>query len=122
MGTMEFLPSHSWVLALEQGGLLQELTCNGKDLKIFWESQKDSPQMSGKLWSGLDWNHLPIPYVLHGDGAPFTEVDSLQVISFRCLLTKRAISDDCSLAKAISHISYWKSVHGVAGLELWVLV
>ena len=93
MGTMEFLPPHSWVLALEQGGLLQELTCNDKDLKIFWESQEDSPQMSRKLWSGLDWNHLPIPYVLHGDGAPFTEVDSLQVISFRCLLTKRAISE-----------------------------
>lgn len=48
--------------------------------KILWESDK--------LWSGLDWNHL-----LHGDGAPFTEVDSLQVISFRCLLTKRAISE-----------------------------
>ena len=93
MGTMEFLPPHSWVLALEQGGLLQELTCNDKDLKILWESQKDSPQMSRKLWSGLDWNHLPIPYVLRGDGAPFTEVDSLQVISFRCLLTKRAISE-----------------------------
>ena len=93
MGTMEFLPPHSWVMALEQGGLLQELTCNDKDLKVFWKSQQDSPQMSDKLWSGLDWSHLPIPYVLHGDGAPFTEVDSLQVISFRCLLTKRAISE-----------------------------
>ena len=122
MGTMEFLPPHSWVMALEPGGLLQELTCNDKDLKVFWKSQQDSPQMSDKLWSGLDWSHLPIPYVLHGDGAPFTEVDSLQVISFRCLFYQegnfRKSVDDCSLAKAISHTSYWKSGHGVAGLEL----
>ena len=74
---MEFLPPHSWALALEQGGLLQELACNDKGPKIFWKSQKDSPQISDKLWSGLDWNHLP----------------SLQVISFRRLLTKRAISE-----------------------------
>ena len=34
-------------------------------------------QMSDKLWSGLDWGHLP----------------SLQVISFRRLLTRRGISE-----------------------------
>ena len=36
----------------------------------------------------FDWeNELPIPWNLHGDGAPFTEVDSLKVVSVRCPLS-----------------------------------
>ena len=36
----------------------------------------------------FDWeNELPIPWNLHGDGAPFTEVDSLKVVSMRCPLS-----------------------------------
>ena len=34
-------------------------------------------------------SQLPLPLALHGDGAPFLEHGSIQVLSMRCLLTKR---------------------------------
>ena len=35
----------------------------------------------------------PIPFTLHGDGAPHTEVDTLQVLSMRSILTQAPIAE-----------------------------
>ena len=34
---------------------------------------------------------LPIPWLLHGDGARFSEVDSMQVVSMRCVISSVSI-------------------------------
>ena len=75
---------------LQEANLLESLTCTASDLVTFWKSQKHSVQMKQNpgLFESLDFEHpslLPVPYILHGDGAPFTEVDSIQVISFRSM-------------------------------------
>ena len=81
---------HLWVLSLQEPKLLESLTCTASDLVTFWKSQKRSVQMKQNpgLFESLDFEHpslLPVPYILHGDGAPFTEVDSIQVTSFRSM-------------------------------------
>ena len=60
--------------------------------------------MTQQLWRSLDFDRpesLPIPWCLHGDGAPFTETDSIQVLSFRCLLTSMPVGDSQLLLAAI---------------------
>ena len=103
MDSFLLLP-HQWSLALEAAEMLAPLTCTNEELRVFWESQKKSPQMSPAMWKSLDFNHpstLPLPWCLHGDSAPFTEADSLQVLSMRCLLTKRPIGESQLLLTAI---------------------
>ena len=60
--------------------------------------------MTQQLWRSLDFDRpesLPIPWCLHGDAAPFTETDSIQVISFRCLLASMPVGDSQLLLAAI---------------------
>ena len=95
---------HQWTLALESAEMLAPLTCTDEELSMFWKSQKKSPQMSLAMWKSLDFHHpstLPVPWCLHGDSAPFTEADSLQVLSMRCLLTKRPIGESQLLLTAL---------------------
>jgi len=77
---------HQWILEMEEKDMLGAFTCKDGDLQAFWKSQKNNPQMSRQMWASLDFSNpslLPIPYVLHGDAAPYTEMDSLQVVSLR---------------------------------------
>ena len=56
------------------------------------------------MWKKLDFSAegtLPIPYAVHGDSAPFTETDSLTVVSFRCLLSQRSVGESQLLLAAI---------------------
>ena len=95
---------HMWILALEEGGILESLTCTDEDLVLFWKSQKKNPQMTEEVWKSLNFKlpaTLPLPFALHGDAAPFTEMDSLQVISFRCLLASRSVGESQLLLGAV---------------------
>ena len=95
---------HQWSLALESAEMLAPLTCTNEELRMFWETQKRNPQMSPAMWKSLGFSHpstLPVPWCLHGDSAPFTEADSLQVLSMRCLLTKRPIGESQLLLTAL---------------------
>ena len=92
--TAVMLP-HLWVLYAQEHDLLHSITCTNEELAVFWRSQIRGPQMTKELRRIIETSELsqlPIPYVLHGDGAPFTEVDSVQVLSFRCLLARRSVS------------------------------
>ena len=101
---ISMLLPHQWVLALQAGDMLEDLTCTPEDLYCFWRAQERNPQMSKKMLKSLDWKNpslLPVPWCLHGDSAPFTEADSLIVVSMRCLLTKRAIGESQLLVYAL---------------------
>ena len=68
------------------------------------QAQVRNPQMTKELWGSLDFNSpagLPIPFCLHGDAAPFTETDSIQIVSFRRLLTQRSVGDSQMLLAAV---------------------
>ena len=95
---------HMWVQSLQEGNLLGALTCQEADLKTFWKSQRKNPQMTPQMWKKIDFSAegtLPIPYAVHGDSAPFTETDSLTVVSFRCLLSQRSVGESQLLLAAI---------------------
>ena len=103
---------HLWVLTAHENNLLEAITCTGEKLAVFWKSQMNSPQMTPELEKMIQDatpNQLPIPYVLHGDGAPFTEVDSVQVLSFRCLLSRRSVSECQLLITAVPKLAMTKS-------------
>ena len=88
--------SHRWILCLHEAEILESIyiLCKNSGLVALWKSQQHSPQMKKcpELRKSLGFwypSQLPLPLALHGDGAPFLEHGSIQVLSMRCLLTKR---------------------------------
>ena len=87
---------HRWILCLHEAEILESIyiLCKNSGLVALWKSQQHSPQMKKcpELRKSLGFwypSQLPLPLALHGDGAPFLEHGSIQVLSMRCLLTKR---------------------------------
>lgn len=87
---------HRWILCLHEAEILESIyiLCKNSGLVALWKSQQHSPQMKKcpELRKSLGFRYpsqLPLPLALHGDGAPFLEHGSIQVLSMRCLLTKR---------------------------------
>ena len=77
---------HLWVIEAQENNFLGNLCCKDEEIAAFWKSQMKSPQMTPELKQVIKTSQpsqLPVPYLLHGDAAPFTEVDSIQVLSFR---------------------------------------
>lgn len=77
---------HLWVIEAQENNFLGNLCCKDEEIAAFWKSQMKSPQMTPELKKVIKASQpsqLPVPYLLHGDAAPFTEVDSIQVLSFR---------------------------------------
>ena len=100
---------HHWVQSLEENNLLETLTCSQEALQKFWKMQdwKKNPQLQcwRKFWQKLDLSTpgtLPIPWLLHGDGAPFSEVDSLTCISMRCAISSMPIKESQLLLGCIA--------------------
>ena len=88
--------SHRWILCPHEAEILESIyiLCKNSGLVALWKSQQHSPQMKKcpELRKSLGFRYpsqLPLPLALHGDGAPFLEHGSIQVLSMRCLLTKR---------------------------------
>ena len=50
----------------------------------------------------------PIPWLLHGDGAPFSEVDSLMVLSMRCAISHHSIKVSQLLLAALPKTAKYK--------------
>eukprot|EP00435_Cladocopium_sp_Y103_P050364 s1056_g15.t1 len=76
---------------------LASLGCDSleEQLKKFWKKQdfRKNPQFLARkdFWKNFDVAELPIPWLLHGDSAPFTEVDSLEVLSLRCAIGEQSV-------------------------------
>ena len=84
---------HRWILCLHEAEILESIyiLCKNSGLVALWKSQQHSPQMKKcpELRKPLGFRY-PSQLALHGDGAPFLEHGSIQVLSMRCLLTKRS--------------------------------
>eukprot|EP00435_Cladocopium_sp_Y103_P048589 s145_g14.t1 len=65
--------------------LLEAVTASTDILKSFWREQDKLGALSGNPFlQGIDYEtDPPIPFSLHGDGAPYSETDSLKVVSMR---------------------------------------
>ena len=93
---------HEWFSALQQHDML-ELMTNASEAKSFWEGQAlDLPKRLHGLVECWNLDAPPIPMVLHGDGVPHTEEDSVVVVSMRSMLTKRSVSESQLLLTAVS--------------------
>eukprot|EP00435_Cladocopium_sp_Y103_P016224 s3503_g4.t1 len=93
---ISMLLPHQWSMALQAGDMLEDVTCTPEELSWLWKFQERRFQMSKEMFKPLDFENpslLPVPWCLHGDSAPFTEVDSWIVVSMKCLLTKRPIGE-----------------------------
>jgi hypothetical protein len=92
----EIMLPHDWIHALVQRGVASELLgFQRKDL--FWGKldMKHNPQIkdSKHFFCTIDHSReIVMPLMVHGDGAPHTEVDSLVVFSMRSILTDYAVS------------------------------
>lgn len=70
-----------------RSNMLEAICADTAALQAFWKQQKHLGMLDSSCFD-FDWeNELPVPWNLHGDAAPFTEVDSLKVISMRCPLS-----------------------------------
>ncbi|CAL1136396.1 unnamed protein product [Cladocopium goreaui] len=102
---------HLWVIEAQENNFLGNLCCKDEEIAAFWKSQMKSPQMTPELKQVIKTSQpsqLPVPYLLHGDAAPFTEVDSIQVLSFRCLLSSKAVTQSQMLISALPKLAMTK--------------
>ena len=96
-----YLP-HEWVQSLEKQDLLEAVTADSAAIKDFWKGQADLGLLDTPFWNSFDWEtELPIPWNLHGDGAPYSEVDSLKAISIRCPLSNLQVEQSQLLLAAL---------------------
>ena len=144
---VKLLLPHQWVLHLQEGNLLENLSCTNEELDCFWRSQLRSPQMSPALKEMIKDSmpsELPIPWLLHGNAAPLHRsrlhtsfelqatvsklkkrttappivyfIFSIQWFCFdiglaspyRCLLSKRTVSESQPLITAIPKLAMTK--------------
>ena len=92
--------------------MLESITANVADLDKYWSEQdfKKNPQlkMAATFWTSFDvQNELPIPLLLHGDHASFSETDSMLVVSMRCVISDKA----ACLPKEATTGSTWKPIY-----------
>ena len=87
---------HDWISAIADKQLLPNLL--GTDgLQEFWAQQNwsQNPQLKAahvfKTVRAECKTECWIPLLVHGDGAPFTEVDSIEVFSMRGLLATKSV-------------------------------
>ena len=74
-------------LSCLRSNMLEAICADTAALQAFWKQQKHLGMLDSSCFD-FDWeNELPVPWNLHGDAAPFTEVDSLKVVSMRCPLS-----------------------------------
>jgi len=86
-----FLP-HDWISTLDKVSMLSYIM-NTQDCSKFWSEQSldGNPQFEQNLSFWESWNvreSTPIPLVLHGDAAPHSNFDSVQVLSMKSLLSR----------------------------------
>ena len=79
---------HCFQLSCLRNGLLESVSAGQEALTAFWKKQKKLGLLDTPFWRSFRWqDELPIPWAVHGDGAPYSELDTLKVVSMRCLLT-----------------------------------
>ena len=86
---------HDWVAAVAAKGLLGKLM-GTESSTLFWEQQdfRNNPQLRqcASFLRSIDFKEdVVIPMLLHGDGAPHTETDSLVVVSMRSILATLSV-------------------------------
>ncbi|CAE7557610.1 unnamed protein product [Symbiodinium natans] len=110
---------HLWIESLDKGGVLESITASTSALKQYWsEVNFKSPQMKDPFWKTFSvQKELPIPLLIHGDHASFSETDSMLVVSIRCLISDRSIKSSELLlaclpkdANAGSWTALWKEL------------
>ena len=99
--------------------MLESITANVADLDKYWAEQdfKKNPQlkMAATFRTSFDVQiELPIPLLLHGDHASFSETDSMLVVSMRCIISDKAVKNSelllACLPKEATTGSTWKPI------------
>ena len=77
-----------YYIVVMRSNLLESMTADKAALQAFWHQQQELGVLDSTFFQSFDWEEeLPVPWNLHGDGAPYSEVDSLKIISMRCPLS-----------------------------------
>lgn len=105
---IHILLPHEWIHAIDKHDMMESM-CGMHFVEKFWSMQdvngnpRFSPRSRSSI-SGLGFDpkvEKPIPFTVHGDGVPHTELDSLMVISMRAMTTSMSISHSQLLLCAI---------------------
>ena len=87
---------HAWIDSLSEHGFLETVMAPEAEIRRFWKKQnwKGNPQFrqDARYWKNIDFQaEVPIPLVLHGDAAPYSETDSTMAISIRCMVSNISV-------------------------------
>ncbi|CAE7809027.1 unnamed protein product [Symbiodinium sp. CCMP2592] len=87
---------HAWIDQLSEHGFLETVMAPEAEIRKFWSKQlwKENPQFrqDTKYWKAIDFQaEAPIPLVLHGDAAPYSETDPTMAISMRCMVSNVSV-------------------------------
>lgn len=92
----ELMLPHDWIAALFEHGVSNQLL-GLQRRSLFWNQMDwdNNPQIheSISFFGSIDFDkEVVVPLLLHGDGAPHTETDSLLVLSMRSILSEQNVS------------------------------
>jgi hypothetical protein len=87
-----FLP-HDWFECIASHELMDPIF-GARDVAEFWKQvSDDDPRLfKNPMKQVSNWKKKFIPFLVHGDGAPHHKHDSIQISSFKSMLTKLAVN------------------------------
>ena len=96
-----FLP-HEWLACLSAAGI-SKTVLGLNNLQSFWATQDplDPKLLNHPMLEKPGWKETAVPFLFHGDAAPFSKRDSLQVLSFRSILSELCTDDSQMLLAAV---------------------
>ena len=92
---------HEWMLSLDSSAI-EEDVLGVNDISTFWDSQPASnprvAQSAKYFKQALQKTPGLVPFALHGDAAPHSNVDSLLVISLRAMTSRLSVVTGLAIA------------------------
>ena len=99
---VSILLPHEWFASMFESGLL-DYVCGVDKIPAFWSQtdDKDHRLFENPLKSIPEWESSVCPFLLHGDAAPHQNKDSINILSFRSILSNLGISESQLLIAAL---------------------
>lgn len=99
---IHILLPHEWLASMFEADLLDYI-CGSSKIQQFWaQTRLSDPRLfQNPLKDIEDWSAKVMPFLLHGDAAPHQNRDTINILSFRSLLSSLGISDSQLLIAAL---------------------
>ena len=93
---------HEWFASMLETDLI-DFICGGTKVESFWsQTPLDDPRLfENPMMDIEDWHSKVVPFLLHADAAPHQNKDTINILSFRSILSNLGISESQLMIAAL---------------------